>query len=109
MPSCRDLSQGASDLFVNVHLGTELHSFIVVNLGNRITVTCDLRLESAHFTRQSAVSRIKQGLLDGAVFYGCFPVKPIRRLMASTPSAGPMARVASVIGQPTASATQGVI
>ena len=54
---------GTSDLFVNVHLGTEMHSFIVANLGNRTTITRDLRLESAHFTHQFASSRIKQRLL----------------------------------------------
>ena len=29
-------------LFVNVHLGAEMHSFIVANLGNRTTITRDL-------------------------------------------------------------------
>ncbi len=57
---------GASDLFANVHLGTELHSFIVANLGNRTTITHDLprdpRLESAHFSLQSTSYRINQRL-----------------------------------------------
>ena len=38
---------GASDLFVNVHLGSQIHSFIVANLGNRTTITRDLRLVRA--------------------------------------------------------------
>jgi hypothetical protein len=54
------LDLGASDLFVNMHLGTEMHSFIVANLGNRTTITHDLGLESEHFTVQSASSRTNQ-------------------------------------------------
>jgi hypothetical protein len=61
--------QGASDQFMNVHLGTELRSFIVADLGNRANISCDLPrdppLESAHFTLQSASSRINQRLLNG--------------------------------------------
>jgi hypothetical protein len=48
------LHKGGPDLFVNVHLGTEMHRFIVADLGNRTTIARDLRLEAAHFTRQSA-------------------------------------------------------
>jgi hypothetical protein len=47
---------GASDPFVNLHLGAEIRSFIVANLVNRPTITPDLRYESAHFTHQSASS-----------------------------------------------------
>jgi hypothetical protein len=36
-----------------------MHIFIVANPGDRTTVTRDLRLESAHFTRQSASSRLR--------------------------------------------------
>ena len=62
--------QGASDLFVNVHLGTEQHSFIVSDLGNRTAITRDLRLESAHFILQSASFRKNQRLhrLNGIKF-----------------------------------------
>jgi hypothetical protein len=42
-----------------------MHSFIVANLGNRTTITRDLRLEAAHFTRQSASPRINQRRLRG--------------------------------------------
>jgi hypothetical protein len=53
-------------LFVNLHLGTELLSFIVPDLGNRTTITHDLPrvppLESEHFTLQSASFRINQRL-----------------------------------------------
>ena len=40
---------GASDLFVNVRLGTEMHRFIVANLGNRTTIPRDLRLKICAF------------------------------------------------------------
>ncbi len=36
---------------MNMHLGTETHSFIVANLGNRITITRDLWFEALHSTR----------------------------------------------------------
>jgi hypothetical protein len=39
---------------MNVHLGTEMLSFIVAILANRTMITRDLRLEGAHFTPQSA-------------------------------------------------------
>ena len=62
------LHEGRSDLFVNVHLGIEMNSFIVADLGNRTTITRDLPrdppLESAHFTLQPAQSRISQRLLN---------------------------------------------
>ena len=58
---------------MNVHLGTEMHSFIVTNLGNRTTIIRDLPrvppLDSAHFTLQSASSRINQWLLKNALKY----------------------------------------
>ena len=34
---------------VNLHLGPEMHSFIVADLGTTTTITRNLRLESAHF------------------------------------------------------------
>ena len=52
-----------SDLFVNLHPGPEMPSFIVPNLGNGTPITRNLPrvppLESAYFRRQSASSRIK--------------------------------------------------
>ena len=61
---------------MNEHLGTGMHSFIVANLGNRTTIAHDLPrvppLESAHFTLQSASSRINQRLpsLTGLAIIG---------------------------------------
>jgi hypothetical protein len=37
-----------------------MHSFIVAGLGNRTTITRDLRLESAHFSLQWASPRVNQ-------------------------------------------------
>jgi hypothetical protein len=62
-------NKGASDLFVNEHLGSEMHSFIVADLGNRATITRDPPLESAHFTLQSASSRINQRLPNDDSIY----------------------------------------
>ena len=49
-----------------------MHSFIVANLGNRTTITRtrDMRLESAHFTLQSASSRINQTFLKAPTHAG---------------------------------------
>jgi len=57
---------------MNSHLGPEMGGFSVANLGNRPAITCDLRLEAAHFRHQSASSRLIQrflgdsGLVSGA-------------------------------------------
>ena len=51
---------------MNVHIVTEMHGFIVADPGNRTTISRDPPrdppLESAHFTLQSASSRINQRL-----------------------------------------------
>lgn len=54
--------QGRSDLFVSVHLGTELYSFVAANPGNRTTVNRDLHLDAEYFTPQFPWSRINQRL-----------------------------------------------
>ena len=41
--------QGASDQFMNQHLLVKMHQLGVANLGNSFAITCDWRLDLAHF------------------------------------------------------------
>jgi hypothetical protein len=41
--------KGASDQFMNQHLIVKIHQLIVANLANRLTISCNWRLDLAHF------------------------------------------------------------
>jgi hypothetical protein len=42
-------NEGASDQFMNQHLLGKMRQLGVVNLGNSCAITCDWRLDLAHF------------------------------------------------------------
>ena len=42
-------TKGASDQFMNQHLLVKIRQLCVANLGNSLAITCDWRLDLAHF------------------------------------------------------------
>ena len=61
---CCNSSLGASDPFVHVHLGAEIHSVIAAGLGNRVTISRALHLEAEYFKLQSASSIINRWFVN---------------------------------------------